>query len=38
MIYEEPKVDIVELMQDDIVTLSNGGEFKEDETGDGSWI
>lgn len=38
MIYEEPRMDISELMQDDIVTLSNGGEFKGDETGDGSWI
>ena len=38
MIYEEPTIDIVELMRDDIVTLFNSGEFKGDKEEDGSWI
>lgn len=38
MRYEEPKMDIMEIGLDDIITLSNGNDFKEDDSEDGSWI
>lgn len=38
MKYEKPIVQLIETEDEDIITLSPGGNFTEDNTEDGGWI
>lgn len=38
MRYEEPIMVLIELEKGDVITISNGGDFMNDKTEDGSWI